>query len=67
LTLLQEFTPHAYLKALKEIDIMRGDENLAERMRGVARQEFDLVSVGRTRYRRLYERLVNGTQASPEN
>jgi len=66
-TLLQEFTPHAYLKALKEIDIMRGDENLAERMRGVARQEFDLVSVGRTRYRRLYERLVNGTQASPEN
>jgi glycosyltransferase involved in cell wall biosynthesis len=66
-TLLREFTPHAYLKALNEIDVMRGDENLAERMRGVARQEFDLVSVGRTRYKRLYERLVNGTQASPEN
>ncbi len=64
--LLREFTPQAYLKALHEVDAMRGDENLAERLRGVARQEFDLVGVGRTRYRRLYERLVNRIQASPE-
>lgn len=64
--LLREFTPQAYLKALNEIDVMRGDETLAERLRGVARQEFDLVGVGRTRYRRLYERLVKRAQASPE-
>ena len=57
--LLREFTPQAYLKALKGIDVMRSDENLAERLRGVARQEFDLVGVGRTRYRRLYERLAD--------
>lgn len=64
--LLPEFTPQAYLLALHEVDVMRGDENLAERLRGVARQEFDLVGVGRTRYRRLYERLVNRIQASQE-
>ncbi|HAF14713.1 MAG TPA: hypothetical protein DHU55_11740 [Blastocatellia bacterium] len=61
--LLREFTPQAYLKALGEIEIMRGDKTLADRLRGVARREFDLVDVGRTRYRRLYERLVNRVQA----
>jgi glycosyltransferase involved in cell wall biosynthesis len=64
--LLQEFTPDAYLKALDEIDVMRRDEKLAERLRGVARREFDLIDVGRTRYRRLYDRLVKRIQASPE-
>jgi len=56
--LLREFTPDAYRKALDEIDVMRRDEKLAERLRGVARREFDLIEVGRTRYRRLYERVV---------
>jgi glycosyltransferase involved in cell wall biosynthesis len=56
--LVSEFSPEAYLRALNEIDIMRSDQTLAERLRGVARQEFDLVGVGRTRYRRLYERLT---------
>ncbi|MEP6819469.1 MAG: glycosyltransferase [bacterium] len=63
--LLHEFTPQAYLNALDEIEIMRGDANLAERLRDVARQEFDLVRVGRTRYRRLYEQLMKRTQAAP--
>jgi glycosyltransferase involved in cell wall biosynthesis len=62
--LLREFTPHAYLQALNEVDAMRRDETLAERLRGVARQEFDLVGVGRTRYRRLYWRLVDRIQGS---
>jgi len=64
--LLREFTPQAYLRALNEIEVMRGEENLAERLRGLARQEFDLVGVGRTRYRRLYERLANRIQSLPE-
>lgn len=64
--LVHEFTPDAYLKALDEIDAMRGEEKLSERLRSVARREFDLIQVGRTRYRRLYERLVNRIQASPE-
>ena len=57
--LLREFTPLAYLKALHEVDLMRGDATLTERLRGVARQEFDLVGVGGTRYRRLYGRLAD--------
>jgi len=57
-TLLREFSPPAYLKALEEIEIMRGDVTLTERLRGVARQEFDLVTVGGTRYRRLYAHLL---------
>jgi glycosyltransferase involved in cell wall biosynthesis len=63
-TLLREFTPEAYLNALNEIDVMRGEDGLAKRLRGVAQREFDLVDVGRTRYRRLYERLVKRAQAS---
>jgi len=63
-SLLREFTPQAYLKTLNEIDLLRHETNLAERLRGVARQQFDLVSVGRKRYRRLYERLADGAVAS---
>jgi len=64
--LLREFSPSAYLKALNEIDVMRGDEKLSEHLRCVAQEQFDLVDVGRTRYRRLYERLVNRVQTSQE-
>jgi glycosyltransferase involved in cell wall biosynthesis len=61
-TLLREFSPQAYLKALEEIEIMRGDVSLTERLRGVARQKFDLVNVGGARYRRLYDRLLKRAQ-----
>ena len=64
--LLREFSPSAYLKALNEIDVMRGDEKLSEHLRCVAQEQFDLVDVGRTRYQRLYERLVNRVQTSQE-
>lgn len=57
--LLREFTPEAYLQALNEVDLMRADPGTSERLRAVAREEFDLVSVGRVRYRRLYDRLLN--------
>ena len=65
--LLREFSQSAYLKALQEIDDMRESENLTERLREVARQEFDLVKVGRTRYRGLYQRLLNTNQISRQN
>jgi glycosyltransferase involved in cell wall biosynthesis len=56
--LLREFSATAYLEALNQIDALRTESNLAARLCDVARQEFDLIAVGRTRYRRLYERLV---------
>jgi glycosyltransferase involved in cell wall biosynthesis len=62
--LLREFTTEAYSKALAEVDAMSGEPNLAERLRGVARREFDLIAVGRTRYRRLYERLAKRNRPS---
>jgi glycosyltransferase involved in cell wall biosynthesis len=62
--LLGEFSRQGYLEALNEVEIMRGEENLAERLRDVARREFDLVGVGRTRYRRLYERLLKRASAN---
>lgn len=57
-TLLHEFNPAAYLKALNEVDEMRRDETTADRLSEVARKEFDLLGVGRVRYRRLYDRLL---------
>jgi glycosyltransferase involved in cell wall biosynthesis len=62
--LLGEFGRQGYLKALNDVEIMRGEENLAERLRDVARREFDLAGVGRTRYRRLYERLLRRASAN---
>jgi glycosyltransferase involved in cell wall biosynthesis len=62
--LLGEFSRRGYLKALNDVENMRGEENLAERLRDVARREFDLAGVGRTRYRRLYERLLKRASAN---
>jgi glycosyltransferase involved in cell wall biosynthesis len=63
--LISDFSPDAYLQALREIDDLRRDKTLAERLRGVARMEFDLADVGRTGYRRLYQRLLKRTDALP--
>ncbi len=41
--LLREFNPTAYQKALDEIEVMRRETTLGERLREVARREFDLV------------------------
>jgi glycosyltransferase involved in cell wall biosynthesis len=59
--LLREFTPAAYLEALDQIDVLRRDERFSDHAREVARREFDLAGVGRTRYRRLYQRLLKST------
>jgi glycosyltransferase involved in cell wall biosynthesis len=61
--LLSEFTPEAYRQALNEVDAMRRDKSMAAHLRSVARREFDLIDVGRTRYRRLYERLMKRASA----
>lgn len=55
--LLTDFLPQGYQQALDEIETMLSETGTRERLREVARREFDLVTVGRTRYRRLYERL----------
>ena len=56
--LLREFNEDAYRKALEEISALQQEDGLSERLRQVAQQEFDLSTVGRTRYRRLYDRVL---------
>ncbi|HKP48266.1 MAG TPA: glycosyltransferase [Pyrinomonadaceae bacterium] len=57
--LLREFSAEAYLNALDKISRMRKEPGLAERLQTIAREEFDLATVGRSRYRHLYERLMD--------
>jgi len=63
--LLREFKPAAYLEALGDMDTLRRDEKFADHLRQVARREFDLSGVGGTRYRRLYQRLLNSAESFP--
>lgn len=63
--LLREFKPAAYLEALGEVDTLRCDREFSDRVRQVARREFDLAGVGRTRYRRLYQRLLSSAESFP--
>ena len=63
--LLREFKPAAYLEALDQIETLRRDEKFADHARQVARREFDLAGVGRTKYLRLYQRLLNNAGSFP--
>lgn len=63
--LLRDFKRTSYLEALDQIDVLRRDQTFADHVRSVARQQFDLASVGRSRYRRLYRRLLKSGEAFP--
>jgi glycosyltransferase involved in cell wall biosynthesis len=63
--LLREFEPAAYLEALGEVDDLRRDGRFSDHVRRVARREFDLAGVGRTKYLRLYQRLLNRAESFP--
>jgi glycosyltransferase involved in cell wall biosynthesis len=56
--LLREMSLTAFRSALDEVTKLRSEPELEQRLRGVARQQFDLKDVGGRRYRRLYERLA---------
>jgi|ERR1043166_1786987 glycosyltransferase involved in cell wall biosynthesis len=58
--LLRDFSATAYRSALDKIDAMRA-ERPSDRLRDVARREFDLTEVGGRRYRLLYQRLMDGS------
>ncbi|HMV51579.1 MAG TPA: glycosyltransferase [Blastocatellia bacterium] len=58
--ILQDFTPEAYARALSEIEALGEPEVVRVHCQTVARECFDLQNVGGPRYRRLYERLLNG-------
>lgn len=62
--LLREFNREAYRQALVEIDSLRNDKSAAEHRRALARQQFDLETVGRTGYVGIYARILNQGSSS---
>ncbi|MGH9418650.1 MAG: glycosyltransferase, partial [Thermoanaerobaculia bacterium] len=56
--LLDRFDRDAYLQALRAIDELRCDPDLAARCRAEARKRYDLQTAGGVRYRRLYDKLL---------
>ncbi|MGH9819683.1 MAG: glycosyltransferase, partial [Pyrinomonadaceae bacterium] len=54
--LLDDFSPEAYLSAIKVVKELGGVDN---KCRETARREFDLENVGGDRYRRMYRELIS--------
>lgn len=54
---LRGFDRGAYADALRDLEILRRDPELAERCRRTARERYDLETIGGARYRRIYETL----------
>jgi glycosyltransferase involved in cell wall biosynthesis len=55
--LLRSFDRDAYADALRELEILRRDPELAERCRQTARTRYDLETIAGVRYRRIYDAL----------
>ena len=56
--LLRSFDREAYAEALRAVEELRRDPELAERCRREARARYDLHTVGGARYRRLYDEVL---------
>jgi glycosyltransferase involved in cell wall biosynthesis len=54
--LVHEFSPKSYRIAIEELDALGKDRN---RLREIARNEFDLITIGFARYKRIYHRLAD--------
>jgi len=59
--ILREFNRESYRRALEEMGRLLLEQRVSERCRDSARNRFDLAAVGGVRYRRLYQRMGNGT------
>lgn len=57
--LLREYGESAYRQAIGRLDELRRDPDLASRCRNVAREVYDLPTVGGMRYRRIYHALLD--------
>jgi glycosyltransferase involved in cell wall biosynthesis len=56
--LIDRFDDAAFDHAIRAMDELRRDSELAERCRALARSQYDLHDVGGVRYRRLYEAVL---------
>ena len=55
--LVETFGRQSYFRALQDLDVLAADPSLRQRCRAVARQYFDLGTIGSARYHRLYVRV----------
>jgi glycosyltransferase involved in cell wall biosynthesis len=56
--LVEKFDRHSYMRALHDLEQLAADIGLRQRCRAVARQYFDLGTIGAARYHRLYQRVT---------
>lgn len=56
---INDFSSETFIKALKEIDDLLKDDELALRCKMSAKKRFDLWEVGGKKYRSLYRRILN--------
>jgi len=55
---LRDFDDESFARALREVEALRAEGNLARRARESAERRFDIERVGGAKYRRLYARLA---------
>jgi len=55
--ILSEFNTESYRRGLDQLDQLLADADLRARCRHVARENFDIETVGRNGYREVYRRL----------
>ena len=63
---LRDFDDESFTRALREVEALRAEGDLAQRARASAERRFDLERVGGAKYRRLYARLA-AADAHDEN
>ncbi len=64
--IFDNFTEKEYNGVLEKLDWLLKDESLQEHCRQIAYKYYDIETVGGTRYRRLYERLLQNSNKPTE-
>ncbi len=57
--IIREFNPSHFAEALTELEGLAKEEGLRDRCQAVADEQFNLITVGGMKYRRLYGRLLS--------
>lgn len=57
--LLDDFSTASYIKALRQVESLKAEDDFVERCQAAAKKGFDLETVGGEKYRSLYRRLLS--------
>lgn len=56
--IVKDFNEESYLRVLSQVYFLQNEEAFSERCRRSAKERFDLIDVGGTRYRNLYKKML---------